>query len=148
MAETVAVKEQVTNRFNEVVEYAQKSWRAGIGAAVIAQEESVTLFDKAQARVTKFVEKTQEDVNQMLEKMIERGSAVEEDGRAKINELIESRKKQVDKTVNVAQDSLEGRIETVLHSMNVPTKSDIDTLNKKIATLTRKVNALVKATEA
>lgn len=148
MAESVAVKEQLTNRFNEVVEYAQKSWRAGIGAAVMVQEETAALFDKTQARVTKFVEKTQEDANQMLEKMIERGSVVEQDSRAKINELIESRKKQVDKTVNVAQDSLEGRIETVLHSMNVPTKSDIDALNKKIATLTRKVNALAKTTEA
>lgn len=144
MTETVIVEEKVTNRLDNVVEFAQKTLRAGIGAAALVQEEATSLFDKTQERVTKFVEKTQTDANELLEKMIERGANLEGDGRAKINELIESRKKQVDETVTGAQDSLEGRIESVLHSMNVPTKSDIDALNKKIANLTRKVNAISK----
>jgi poly(hydroxyalkanoate) granule-associated protein len=145
MTDTVVVEEEkVINRFDNVVELAQKTLRAGIGAAVLVQEEAVTLFDKTQERVNKFVEKTQTEANGLLDKMIERGATVEVDGRTKINELIENRKKQVDETVTGAQDSLEGRIETVLHTMNVPTKSDIDSLNKKIATLTRKVNALAK----
>jgi polyhydroxyalkanoate synthesis regulator phasin len=70
---------------------------------------------------------------------------VEKDGRDRLQTMFDKRKKQVNKTVAEAQDSLDGRIAAVLHSMSVPTKADIESLNKKIAELTKKVNALSKS---
>ena len=41
-------------------------------------------------------------------------------------------------------DDLEGRIESVLSRMNIPTKEEIETLTAKITALTHKVDELKK----
>ena len=58
-----------------------------------------------------------------------------------INEIKEKRKKKTDEAEEVASS----RVREALDRMDIPTKSDIDDLSKKIATLSKKVDELKKA---
>lgn len=127
------IEERTTNMVENAQKAAQTVVRAGLGAADMARDEVMTLL-----------EKTQNDVAEILEKFIARGEKIETKGRQQIEERVEVRRAQVKDSVSETSTAFEKRIETVLHSMNVPTKNDIDALSKKIATLTRKVNSLSK----
>ncbi|MDJ0754319.1 MAG: phasin family protein [Ardenticatenaceae bacterium] len=140
--EQVVIEEEVVeeNAFpfvENAQKVAQSAFYASLGAADAAREEVITLL-----------EKTQKDVADILDKFISRGEKLEADGRKQIEKAVKTRRKQVDKTVNETTDAFEKRVEKVLHGMNVPSKNDIDALSRKIATLTKKVNALAKETKA
>ena len=82
----------------------------------------------------------QEEIEDFVNKLIERGEIAEKDGRKLIREVMERRQKETKK----AEDQLTKRVEEVLAKMNVPTKSDIDTLGEKVTALTQKVDELKK----
>jgi poly(hydroxyalkanoate) granule-associated protein len=54
-------------------------------------------------------------------------------------------RKQAKEQRKKAEKDLEKRIETVLHSLNMPTRKDVESLNRKINALTRKIDELQKA---
>jgi poly(hydroxyalkanoate) granule-associated protein len=80
----------------------------------------------------------QEEIEDFIDKLVERGEIAEKDGKVLVRDLMERRKKQTDK----AEEELDERIEEILHRMNVPTKSDIEELSAKITQLTDKVDEL------
>jgi poly(hydroxyalkanoate) granule-associated protein len=82
----------------------------------------------------------QEEMEQFINKMVERGELAEKDGKKLVREVMDKRKKQTEK----AESELEKRMEDLLARMNVPSKSDIDALSAKIAALTKKVDELKK----
>ena len=86
----------------------------------------------------------QEEVEEFIDKLVERGEIAEKDGRKLAKEMMERRKKGTAK----AEDEMNKRIEDVLSRMNVPTKSDIEALSEKITVLTKKVDDLKKSQQA
>ena len=103
---------------NALYEALRKVLLAGIGAVAIAQEE----------------------IDDLIEKLVERGEIAEKDGKKLIHEINEKRKKQSKK----AENQVSKHIEETLDRMNVPRKSDIDELSEKINVLTAKVDELKK----
>jgi poly(hydroxyalkanoate) granule-associated protein len=101
---------------------ARKVLLAGIGAMALAQDE----------------------VEDFVTKLVERGEIAEKDGRKLVDEILERRKQRMSK----AEDEVSKRVEEVLDRLNVPTKSDIEALSKKIQALSRKVDELKKTKEA
>jgi poly(hydroxyalkanoate) granule-associated protein len=101
-----------------LLETARKVLLAGIGAVALAQEE----------------------VEDFVNKLVERGEIAEKDGRKLVREVIDKRKRGTEK----AEDEFAKRVEEILSRMNVPTKGDIDMLGNKIAALTKKVDELKK----
>jgi poly(hydroxyalkanoate) granule-associated protein len=102
-----------------LLEALRKVLLAGIGAVVIAQEE----------------------IEDLVNKLVERGEIAEKDGKKLVHEVMDKRKKEAEK----AEDDVTKRIEDILDRMNVPTKADIDALGEKIAALTKKVDELKKS---
>ena len=100
-------------------EMARKVLLASIGAVALAQEE----------------------VEEFVSKLVERGEIAEKDGKKLVREMMEKRKKEAKK----AEDELDKRLEELLGRMNVPSKGDIDALSSKITALTKKVDELKKA---
>ena len=84
-----------------------------------------------------------EEVEEFLNKLVERGEIAEQDAKKLVNEIKSKRKIDAKK----AEDEINKRVEEVLDHMNVPTKSDIDALGKKITTLSKKVDELSKSLE-
>ncbi len=104
---------------NPLLEALRKVLLAGIGAVALAQEEAEDLVNK----------------------LVDRGEIAEQDGRKLLKDLRERRKKTTEK----AEDELDKRVEELLTRMNVPTKTDLEALSAKITALTRKVEELKKA---
>lgn len=104
---------------NPLLEAARKVLLAGIGAIALAQEE----------------------IEDFVNKLVERGEIAEKDGKKLIHEVLDRRKKDAEK----AQDEFTKQVEEILDRMNVPTKADIDALGEKISSLASKVDDLKKS---
>ena len=83
----------------------------------------------------------QDEVEDFVNKLIERGEIAEQDGKKLVGEMMEKRKRETKK----AEDEMDKRVSELLERMNVPTKSDIDALSAKITALTKKVDELKKS---
>lgn len=100
-------------------EAARKILLAGIGAIALAQDE----------------------IEEFVNRLVERGEIAEQDGKKLIRELKDKRKKEAQQF----QDEVTKRVEETLLQMNIPSKEDIKSLSDKIATLSKKVDELKKA---
>jgi len=133
-SETVVIEEETLQETaNIFFEGARKAMNAGLGAVDLAREEVTTLL-----------EKTQIDIEEIFNNLVARGETFGADNRQKIDEAINTRKSQAEETVNDIRSTVDVQIEKALHKINIPTKADIDALTKKVANLTKKVNALAK----
>ena len=110
--EVAEVEEEERNRF---LETARKVLLAGIGAVGVAQDE----------------------IEDFVNRLVERGEIAERDARKLIREVSEKRRKS-------AEHEIDDRIDGLLDRMNVPSKSDIEALGEKIAALTHQVEDLKK----
>ncbi len=102
--------EDARSRFFEA---ARRVVLAGIGAVALAQDEA-------------------ED---FVHRLVERGEIAEKDARKLIKEVTERRTKR-------AERELDRRVEDLLDKMNIPSKADIDALSAKITTLSHKIDDL------
>lgn len=121
MANKKSVAEETTTEVEErnpLLEAARKVLLAGIGAVALAQEE----------------------IEDFVNKLVERGEIAEKDGKKLVREVLDRRKKDAEK----AQDEFTKQVEEILDRMNVPTKADIDALGEKISALASKVDDLKK----
>ncbi len=136
--EDVIIEEEVVSETATMFfESARKAMNAGLGAIDVAREEVTTLLQK-----------TQVDVEEIFNNLVERGESFGATNREKFDDAVSSTRNQAEETVTGIRETFESRVEDVLTNLNIPTKSDIDGLNKKIATLTKKVNALAKEAKA
>ena len=103
---------------NPLLDAARKVLLASIGAVALAQEE----------------------VEDFVNRLVERGEIAEKDGRKLVREVMDKRKKDAEK----AEDEVTKRVENVLDRMSVPSKADIEALSEKITVLTKKVEELKK----
>jgi len=88
--------------------------------------------------------KTEDEVKIFIEKMVERGKMTPEEGKKIIAELKTKFKENQKKVEKRANESLE----KVVHFINLPTKTEVESLSKRITQLTRKVNKLKKEVAA
>lgn len=84
---------------------------------------------------------TIEEIRELVDKLVERGEIAEQEGKKLVIEIKEKRKKKTDE----AEDLASSRMGEMMDKMDIPTKSDIDALSAKIATLSKKVDELKKA---
>jgi poly(hydroxyalkanoate) granule-associated protein len=84
---------------------------------------------------------TIEEIGELVDKLVERGEIAEQEGKKLIIEIKEKRRKKTDE----AEDVASSRMREMMDKMDIPTKSDINDLSKKIATLSKKVDDLKKA---
>jgi polyhydroxyalkanoate synthesis regulator phasin len=103
---------------NPLLGAARKVLLAGIGAVALAQDEA-------------------ED---FVNKLVERGQIAEQDGKKLLRDLVERRKKGAAR----AEEELDRRVEELLNRLNVPTRADIEALASQIAELDRKLDELKK----
>jgi poly(hydroxyalkanoate) granule-associated protein len=98
---------------------------AGLGAGVLAKEET----------------------EKLLKVLVDRGTIAEEESRRAMKEAMAKRKQATSRAVRGAKNvevEFDSRVEQVLARMNIPTKAEIDALGAKITALTKKVDELKK----
>lgn len=82
----------------------------------------------------------QEELEDFVNRLVERGEIAEQEGRGLLQEMRDRRKKRMQKFETEAGK----RLSQLLERMDLPTKKDVDTLSDKIAALSRKVDELNK----
>ena len=126
MTENIEVQEDLIDEGpNPMLEMVHKLLLAGIGAVAMTQEE----------------------VEKIVHRLVERGEIAEQDGRKLVKDVMARRKKKTEEVRTESVGVLVQRMEDVLARMNMPSKSDIDALNRKITVLTEKVDALAQEQE-
>lgn len=85
---------------------------------------------------------TQEQIEDFLSKLVERGEIADGDARNLISDIVDWRKKSVPDGLKKVEEGDESRIERLLSRMNIPTKDEIDSLSEQIENLSRKVDEL------
>lgn len=80
----------------------------------------------------------QGEVEQFVEKLVERGEIAEKDGKKLIHEILEKRKEKL----GTAEEKISKRVERILTSMNVPTRTEMDELAQKISSLSQQIDEL------
>lgn len=104
-----------TEERNRFLEISRKVLLASFGAVALAQDE----------------------IEDFVNRLVERGEIAERDARKLLREVTEKRRKS-------AEHEMDKRLEEVLDQLNVPSKADIDSLGHKITALSRKVDELKK----
>jgi len=114
-------------------------------------ERFIKFQEKVQERVPEFIKetitgakeaisKTEDDVRSFVGKLVERGKLTPDEGKKLLSELmgnIRDRRTKFEKKTGEFVDKTMGRI-------NLPSKSDLDALSKRVNTLSKKVNKLKK----
>ncbi len=103
-------------------EAVRKVLLAGIGAVALAQEE----------------------IEEFVQKLVERGELAEADGKKVVKDVLERQKKLFKEEARKAEGLLDRRIEAILNRLNLPTREEFAALNERIAELTHKIEELKK----
>ena len=82
----------------------------------------------------------QDEIEEFINKLVERGELADKEGFKLVKELRERRSQHVHKV----EDELSQQLEASLSRLNMPTKADIDALSKKITALNHKIEELKK----
>ena len=118
--EMVVEEDVVEEALNPVLDVAHKGFLVGIGVVAYMQDGVVKLVNR----------------------LVEQGEDVEESSR-KVLQRFQERRRERDHDAEVETDQ---HVEELLARLDIPTRADIQALNKKITLLTKKVDELAKAT--
>ncbi|MDX1414825.1 MAG: phasin family protein [Candidatus Promineifilaceae bacterium] len=105
---------------NPILDGLRRILMAGIGVAVLAQEE----------------------IEDFVTRMVDRGEIAENDGRSLISDVLERQKQEIQNNTRKVSDGVDRRLESVLKGLNLPTRSEISSLSKQIDELSKKVDEL------
>ena len=111
----------------EMFDSAHKVWLAGLGTIKTVNDESTDLFDR----------------------LVSRGRTMETRGKQEIDEMRTELKKRTSKATSTVEDRvdelgdrLDRQVTTVLHRLGVPTRTEIQTLTRRVEQLSVKVDRL------
>lgn len=85
---------------------------------------------------------TREEIEDFVNKLVERGEIADGDARKVVNDVLDWSKKNVQGSARRAEEEVDKRVEYVMSRLNMPTRSEIETLSAKIAELSQKVDEL------
>jgi poly(hydroxyalkanoate) granule-associated protein len=122
MSEQYQTVEEENDSSNALLGSLRRVLMASIGAVVLAQEE----------------------IEEFLGKLVDRGEIADADARRLLNDVVDSRVRVVQDSTKRAEGELDKRVETVLSRLSIPSKSEIDTLSARIAELNNKVDELTQ----
>jgi poly(hydroxyalkanoate) granule-associated protein len=99
---------------------ANQIWLAGLGAFAKAQDEGLKAFDA----------------------LVKEGEAVQERAKKTADEKIADVKAKASGQWDKLEQVFEERVARALHSLNVPTKKDVEALSRRVTELTHEVKKL------
>jgi polyhydroxyalkanoate synthesis regulator phasin len=101
---------------DKVVDSVRQIWLAGLGAAVLTQEEGSKLFDT----------------------LVHKGQEVEKQGNSPVTML----KDKATSTLDTLSQKIDDQVASSLHRMGVPTREEIATLTRRVDALIVSVDKL------
>jgi len=126
------------NRVNEIAEQLEHAFMAGLGALSDAQKKGAKTFDSLVKEGEEFRNKTTSKTETLIDDVQDAIRDMADDAQSKATGLIDQvrGKSQLDKL----QSAFDTRVADAMDRLNVPSKNDIDTINKKLNKIIRLLN--------
>ncbi|MBI3725990.1 phasin family protein [bacterium] len=93
----------------------------------------------------------QEEIEDFIGKLVQKGELAEKDGKTLVQDLIAKRQQDAASAktaTNAVTTAIDSTVDKVLHKINIPTKTDVEELAKKIEEIDKKIEALAAARKA
>ncbi len=132
MSERIEFEEQEA-KDNVVVTSVRKVYLASWGAVSYA---------------TDFGQNSLNNIGEISGKLVDKGEEIEKSTRETVSKEVSSRQKDLQKRTKKLEKDANKKFEGLLHYVNIPTRSDINKLNNKVARLSKQLDELAKAQEA
>lgn len=116
--EAAKAPEEAAKEPNPLFDAVHKVLLASIGAVALAQDE----------------------MEDFVNKLVERGELAEKEGRDLLRDVMQRRKKDAKK----AEEEVDKRMSELVDRLKIPSKTDVDGLSAKIDELSKKVDELSK----
>ena len=78
-----------------------------------------------------------DEIEDFVNKLVERGEIAEKDGRKLVKDVLERRKE-----MSPIEQKLDQQMDRFLTRLNIPTRDDVESLSARIADLTQKIDEL------
>ncbi len=132
MTEQVEVVNSKT-MVDKVMQFGRDSFYMGLGVVDVVQENVHQLVNRGK------------DYRHTL---VERGEKMAHENRDRVNELVEMPQTVAKDTVKKANDTLDKYSEQVLTRVHIPTVEQIETMTKKVGSVERKLDKVIKENAA
>jgi poly(hydroxyalkanoate) granule-associated protein len=126
--------ERAQESMEVVQETAQNIWLAGLGALTLAEDQGGKVFKALVKRGAAIDSKNRKAL-----------SAIVKDVEARVEVVKETVVDATSGTVNRIGSGVESGMATVMHTLGVPTRSEIQTLTRKVDALTKSVEHKAKS---
>ena len=140
MADKKSAKSQKDseNRVNEIGEQLEHAFMAGLGALSDAQKKGAKTFDSLVKEGEKFRKKTTSKTESLIDDVQDAIRDMADDAQSKATGLLDQvrDKSRLDKL----QSAFDTRVADAMDRLNVPSKNDIDAINKKLNKIIRLLN--------
>jgi len=83
----------------------------------------------------------QDELEDFVEKLIDRGEIAEKDGKKLLKEMVEKRKKRSQEV----EEEMSRKVRETMEHMNIPTRGDLEKLSSSITALSKKIDELAKS---
>ena len=126
------------NRANEITEQLEHAFMAGLGALSDAQKKGAKTFDSLVKEGEKFRKKTTSKTESLIDDVQDAIRDMADDAQSKATGLLDQvrDKSRLDKL----QSAFDTRVADAMDRLNVPSKNDIDAINKKLNKIIRLLN--------
>lgn len=118
-------------------------WLAGLGAFSKAQAEGTKAYEslvkegeKVQSRIRKATHQAQVEGAKFFADLVQEGAKVQHRATKAADRSIADARARATGAWSKLEDVFEDRVARALHSLNVPTKKDIDALGRRVSELT------------
>ncbi len=125
-------------RSNEISEQLEHAFMAGLGALSDAQKKGAEHFESLIKEGEKFRKKTTSKTESLIDDVQDTIRDMADDAQSKATGLLDQvrGKSQLDKL----QSAFDTRVADAMDRLNVPSKNDIDAINKKLNKIIRLLN--------
>lgn len=134
-------QERVTGLYEVVTGAAQRAMLVGLGAMDYVREEMTDLVNDS----VLFTNQLAERGGSVTKDGRERVMNATRDGRERVNTLTERPQARAKSIVRKAEESFDKYTEQVLNRLNVPTAREIEAVDRKLTSLSRKLDKVAKA---
>ncbi len=143
---------------DDVADMARDLWLAGLGAVAAVEEESTKWYENLIDTSSKQLKDLQKEATKLFDDLVKRGETLEKKGRKQLNAQVEAVKDEVESvketfterqqeiTDNI-EKTVAGSVEKTLERLEVPTRTEVQTLTQQVERLTQQVRALAKGLE-
>lgn len=138
---------RVDTLYHNVTEMAHKAFQVSLGAVMLAQDEITDFAHTTRERAEQNWNKWWDEAADFTDKLVERGSEVEQDNRTRMEQRMEERRKWTNDWLKQSEKRFNSSVERFLSYAHIPTSQDLDSLGKKINSLGRKVDNMRKTQE-